>query len=215
MTLEGKKTWWLRLGAGLYDSWKIQGDVEELWDEFAKLGASMKMWKSIKSASPKLTTVLASTKNPIRKSKRVKRPVKKSTEAPARGVVIRETPEMTLTKKKENVDVTRGKGIELLSQVALIEKAQFKEVRKRSMRDFHKTHPSWSGTVTKTAPSVAKIKPSVTSEGIGVKPRVLDMTKEESSESEAESWGNDEYDRNNKQDPNVEDNDEENDSDDC
>ncbi|GKE49249.1 hypothetical protein Tco_1480507, partial [Tanacetum coccineum] len=37
-TLEAKKTWWLRLGAGVYDSWKIQGDVEELWDELAKLG---------------------------------------------------------------------------------------------------------------------------------------------------------------------------------
>nr|GEX60467.1 hypothetical protein [Tanacetum cinerariifolium] len=37
-----------------------------------------------------------------------KRPAKNSTEAPARGVVIRETPEMSLTKKKEKVDVTRG-----------------------------------------------------------------------------------------------------------
>nr|GEX41659.1 hypothetical protein [Tanacetum cinerariifolium] len=43
----------------------------------------------------------------MRKSKRVKRPGKKSTEAPTRGVVIRETPEMTLTKKKEKVDVTQ------------------------------------------------------------------------------------------------------------
>nr|GEU85905.1 hypothetical protein [Tanacetum cinerariifolium] len=60
-------------------------------------------------------------------SKRVKRPTKKFTEALARGVVIRETPEMPLTKKKEKVDVTRGKGIELLSQVALTEDAQFKE----------------------------------------------------------------------------------------
>nr|GEU92628.1 hypothetical protein [Tanacetum cinerariifolium] len=46
MTLEGKKTWWLRLGAGVYDSWKLQDDVEELWDEFSKLEASMKMWES-------------------------------------------------------------------------------------------------------------------------------------------------------------------------
>ncbi|GJX63524.1 hypothetical protein Tco_0296424 [Tanacetum coccineum] len=28
----------LRLGAGVYDSWKLQGDLEELWDELAKLG---------------------------------------------------------------------------------------------------------------------------------------------------------------------------------
>nr|GEW83878.1 hypothetical protein [Tanacetum cinerariifolium] len=47
------------------------------------------------------------TEAPTGKSKRVKRHAKKSTEASARGVVIRETPEMPLTKKKEKVDVTR------------------------------------------------------------------------------------------------------------
>ncbi|GJV97717.1 hypothetical protein Tco_1549294 [Tanacetum coccineum] len=51
------------------------------------------------------------------------------------------------------------------------------------MRDFHKTHPSGSGTVTKTAPSVAKIKPYVTNEGTGVKPGVPDVTEEESSKN--------------------------------
>ncbi|GJV64555.1 hypothetical protein Tco_1475383 [Tanacetum coccineum] len=69
-----------------------------------------------------------------------------------------------LSKKKEKVDVTRGKGIELLSQVALTEVAQFKEVQKKSARDFHKTNPSGSGIVTKTAPSAAKIKTSVTND---------------------------------------------------
>nr|GEV75844.1 retrovirus-related Pol polyprotein from transposon TNT 1-94 [Tanacetum cinerariifolium] len=99
-----------------------------------------------------------STETPTVKSKRVKRPAKKSTQNSAKGVVIRETPEMPLTKKKE--------------KVMLLE----------SMRDFHKTHPSGSGTVTKTAPSVAKIKPLVTSKGTDVKPRVLDVSEEESSE---------------------------------
>nr|GEW02034.1 hypothetical protein [Tanacetum cinerariifolium] len=88
------------------------------------------------------------------KSKRVKRHAKKSTETPVRGVVIRETLEMPLTKKKE-----------------------------KSMRDFHKTHPSGSGSVTKTTRSVAKIKPSATSEGTGVKPGVPDVAEEESSEN--------------------------------
>nr|GFD30241.1 hypothetical protein [Tanacetum cinerariifolium] len=58
---------------------------------------------------------------------------------------------------------------------------------KRSMRDFHKTHPSGSSIVTKTAQNDAKIKPSITNEGTGVKPGVPDVTKEESSKSEAES----------------------------
>ncbi|GJT08555.1 retrovirus-related pol polyprotein from transposon TNT 1-94 [Tanacetum coccineum] len=39
---KAKKTWWLRLGAGVYDSWKLQGDVEELWDELAKLGLGLR-----------------------------------------------------------------------------------------------------------------------------------------------------------------------------
>ncbi|GKD66311.1 hypothetical protein Tco_1308419, partial [Tanacetum coccineum] len=65
--------------------------------------------------------------------------------------------------------------------------AQFEEVRKKSMRDFHKTHLSRSGTVTKTSLSAAKIKTSVTSEGTGVKPGVPNVTEEESSKSKAES----------------------------
>ncbi|GJR55569.1 hypothetical protein Tco_1406090 [Tanacetum coccineum] len=138
-------------------------------------------------ASPKLTTVLVLTKEPTGKSKRVKRLAKKYTKALARGVIIRETPEMPVSKKKEKVDVTRGKGIELLYEVALAKDTQFEEVRMKSMRDYHKTHPSGSGTITKTALSAAKINPSVTNEGTGVKPGVSDVTKEESSESEAES----------------------------
>ncbi|GJY31459.1 hypothetical protein Tco_0414954 [Tanacetum coccineum] len=59
-----------------------------------------------KPASPKLTTVSVSTEEPTGKSKRVKRPEKKTTKAPARGVVIRETPEIPVSKKKEKVDVT-------------------------------------------------------------------------------------------------------------
>ncbi|GKF68394.1 hypothetical protein Tco_0198073, partial [Tanacetum coccineum] len=131
-----------------------------------------------------------SSEEPMMKSKRVKRPAKKSTKAPTRGVVIRETPEMPLSKK-EKVDVARGKGIELLSDVALTEEAQYDEVRKKRLREFHKTHPSGSGIVTKSTPSAAKIKPSVTkstpNEGTGVKPGVPDVTEEESSESEVES----------------------------
>ncbi|GJS14055.1 hypothetical protein Tco_0408527 [Tanacetum coccineum] len=123
-----------------------------------------------KPASPQLSTVPVSPEEPTKKSKRVKRPANKSTKAPAGGVVIRETPEMPLSKKKEKMTVEKRKGIDLLSE----------------------THPSASGTVTKTALSAAKIKPSVTSEATGVKLRVPDVT-----ESEAESWGNDKDDNNN------------------
>nr|GEU80982.1 uncharacterized mitochondrial protein AtMg00810-like [Tanacetum cinerariifolium] len=137
-------------------------------------------------ASPRLTTVLVSSEEPMKKSKKVKRSTKKSTKAPTGGVVIRENPEMPFSKNKE----------------------------KKSLRDFYKTHPSGFGTVTKTAPSAAKIKPSVTNEETGVKPGVLDVTEEESFESKDESWGNDEDDSNKEQDSRNEGSDEENDSDD-
>nr|GEU77366.1 ribonuclease H [Tanacetum cinerariifolium] len=78
--------------------------------------------------------------------------------------------------------LVRRLGIELLSEVALPEDAQYEEVRKKSLKDFHKTHLSDSCTITKIAPSATKIKPSVTNESTGVKLGVPDVTKEESFE---------------------------------
>ncbi|GJY34564.1 hypothetical protein Tco_0419033 [Tanacetum coccineum] len=71
------------------------------------------------------------------------------------------------------------------------------ERRKKSLRDFHKTHPSGSGTVTEKPQSVDKITPTVTSKGTGDKLGVPDVTEDDSTESEYESWGNDEDDSNN------------------
>nr|GFA33833.1 hypothetical protein [Tanacetum cinerariifolium] len=84
-----------------------------------------------------------------------------------KGIVIREPPVETKSKRKEKMDVTRGKGIELLFEVALTEEAQMKEVRKKSLRDFHKLHPICSGIVTEKPPRVDKITPPITSEGTG------------------------------------------------
>ncbi|GKA29876.1 hypothetical protein Tco_0716121 [Tanacetum coccineum] len=61
-------------------------------------------------------------------------------DAPTSGVVIRETPVKSLSKKKEKMTVEKRKGIDLLSEVALTKEAQYEEVRKKSLRDFHKTH---------------------------------------------------------------------------
>ncbi|GKA28756.1 hypothetical protein Tco_0715001 [Tanacetum coccineum] len=80
-----------------------------------------------KPASPQLTIVPISPEEHLRKSKRVKRPAKKSTKALTGGFVIRETPKMSLSKKKEKVDVAKGKGVELLSEVALTEDAYGEE----------------------------------------------------------------------------------------
>nr|GEU97424.1 ribonuclease H-like domain-containing protein [Tanacetum cinerariifolium] len=127
----------------------------------------------------------ASPEEPTRKSKRVKRPVKKSFDASTAGVVTRETSMKSLSKKEKMI-VEKCKGIDLPLEVALTEEAQHEEVLNKSLRDFHKTHPSGSGTVTKIAPSVAKIKSSVTNEGTSAKPRVPNVTEEESTEKENE-----------------------------
>ncbi|GKE01448.1 hypothetical protein Tco_1389431 [Tanacetum coccineum] len=107
-------------------------------------------------------------------------------------VPIDEEPALVETKskgkEKEKVDVAHGKGIEFLSKVALTEKAQLKEVRKKSLRDFHKTHPSGSGTVAEKSPSVEKITPTVISEGTGDKPGVPDVAEDDSTKSDSESW---------------------------
>ncbi|GKD45440.1 hypothetical protein Tco_1270085 [Tanacetum coccineum] len=131
----------------------------------------------------------ATDEEPVQKGKRVKRSAKKSTTTPAAGIVIRKAHVETKSKRKEKekVDVARGKGIELLSEVALTEEAQIKEVRKKSSRDFHKTHPSGSGMVARIPPRVDKITHTITSEGTSDEPGVPDMTEDDSTEIESES----------------------------
>ncbi|GKB47717.1 hypothetical protein Tco_0898470 [Tanacetum coccineum] len=167
------------------------------------------------SPSKKDSDLVLVDEEPVTKSKRVKRSIKKSSTKPAAGVVIREAPVETKSKSKdsEKVDVTHGKGIKLLSEVALTEEAQMKEVRKKSLRDFHKTHPSGSGTVAEKPQSVDNITPTVISEGTGDKPGVPDVTEDDSTESESEPWGNDEDDNNNEQESSNEGSEQENESD--
>ncbi|GJR44183.1 hypothetical protein Tco_1312286 [Tanacetum coccineum] len=173
-----------------------------------------KVARKFKKASPskKESELVPRDEEPVKKGKRLKTPAKKSASKPATGIVIREPPVETKSKRKEKekVDVAHGKGIELLSEVALSEKAQMKEARMKSLRDFHKTHPSGSGTVAEKPPSVEKITPTVTSEGTG--DRVPNVTNDDSSESESESWGNDEDDSNNEQESSDESSKQENES---
>ncbi|GKC43718.1 hypothetical protein Tco_1061440, partial [Tanacetum coccineum] len=135
-----------------------------------------KVARKFKKASPskKESELVPGDEETVKKGNILKTPAKKSTSKPA----IR---------------------IELLSEVALSEKAQMKEVRKKSLRDFHKTYPSGSGTIAEKPLSVKKVTPTITSEGTSDKPGVPDVTNNDSSESESESWGNDEDDSNNEQ----------------
>ncbi|GKA01087.1 hypothetical protein Tco_0673752 [Tanacetum coccineum] len=162
-----------------------------------------KIARKFKKASPtrKDSDLVPVDEELVTKGKRVKRSVKKSSTKPTTCIVIREplVEAKFKGKEKEKVDVAHGKGIELLSEVALTKKAQLKEVRKKSLRYFHMTRPSGSGTGGKKPLSVEKITPTVTSEGTGDKPGVPDVIEDDSTKSESESWGNDEDNSNNEQ----------------
>nr|GEU46800.1 ribonuclease H-like domain-containing protein [Tanacetum cinerariifolium] len=145
-----------------------------------------KVAKKFKKASPskKDSVPIPADEEPVQKGKKVK----KSSTTLTIGIVIREPHVETQLKRKEKVDVAHGKGTDMLSEIALTEEAQMKDVRKKILRDFHKSHPSGSGSVAKKPPSVEKITPPVTSKGTGDKPGVPDVTKDESTKSESESW---------------------------
>nr|GEY85486.1 hypothetical protein [Tanacetum cinerariifolium] len=147
-----------------------------------------KIARNFKKASPskKDSDLVPVDEEHVTKGKRVNRSIDKSSTKTTTGIVIREPPMETKSKRKEKVDVTRGKGIELLSEVALTKEAQMKEVRKKSLRDFRKTHPSGSGMFSKKPPRVDKITPTVISEGTGDKPGVPDVTNDESTKSNDE-----------------------------
>nr|GEY98337.1 hypothetical protein [Tanacetum cinerariifolium] len=160
-----------------------------------------KVSKKFKKACPskKDSVSVPADEEPVQKGKRVKRSTKKSSITVTTCIVIREPHMETQSKRKEKVDVARGKVIDLLSKVALTEEAQMKEVRKKILRNFHKSHPSGSGSVAEKPSSVEKITPPVISEGTGDKPWVLNVTKYESTESESKTWRNDEDGSNNEE----------------
>ncbi|GJX15617.1 hypothetical protein Tco_0216449 [Tanacetum coccineum] len=129
--------------------------------------------KKVASTLEKLTLVLE--EEPA-KSKRAKKattakkttPTKKSSTTQTAGVKIRDTPNVSVSQKKPSAKVDRGKGIDLLSEIALTEVAQLKEVQKKSMRDFHRIHASGSGKGASLQPKALKVDktiPTDTNEG--------------------------------------------------
>ncbi|GJZ35484.1 hypothetical protein Tco_0581301 [Tanacetum coccineum] len=119
-------------------------------------------YKKVASPSIKLSPIFE--EEHAEKPKRAKKPTKKSTTVPTAGVAIRDTPSEFVQMKKTPAKVVRGKGMDLLSDVALLEASQLKK------------------TLMK------KVKTTSTDEGTGTKPRVPDVPKY-LSESENESWG--------------------------
>ncbi|GJY81930.1 reverse transcriptase domain-containing protein [Tanacetum coccineum] len=172
-------------------------------------------YKKVASPSRKLSPVKEAEL--VNKAKRVKRPAKKSATAPTAGVVIRDTPGVFVSKKKAPTKGDRGKGIELLSDAALLEAAQVKEALQKSKKDSHMLHASGSGDGVGSQPKVpdeSEDKTIGTDEGTSTKPGVPDVPSYD-SDSDNESWGDSEDDSDDiNDDDNANDDDSENEGDD-
>ncbi|GKD84953.1 hypothetical protein Tco_1356107, partial [Tanacetum coccineum] len=109
-------------------------------------------FKKVASLSKKLSPVLE--EEPVEKPKLAKKPVDKYTTVPIAGVVIKDTPSEFVPKKKTPAKVVRGKGMDLLSDVALLEAAQLKKTLKKSKLETHKLHASGSSDEVGSQPKV-------------------------------------------------------------
>nr|GEW47047.1 hypothetical protein [Tanacetum cinerariifolium] len=98
------------------------------------------------------------------------------------------------TKKKALVKAERGKGLNVLSEVALSKAAQLKEATKRNKKDFHISQASSLGDGTdfeSGVPDEQHHKTLGTNEGTSTKLRVPNVPNYD-SESDKESWGDSE-----------------------
>nr|GEU56425.1 hypothetical protein [Tanacetum cinerariifolium] len=111
------------------------------------------------------------------------------------GVVIRDTPGNSVSKTKAISKSDRGKGIELLSNATLLKDAQLKETLRKCKQEPYKLQASSSSGGADFELEVLDEQTDKTkeiSEGTCVKPRVPDVSKEDSSDSDDDSWGDSE-----------------------
>ncbi|GJS61247.1 putative reverse transcriptase domain-containing protein [Tanacetum coccineum] len=135
-------------------------------------------FKKVALPSRKLSSVLE--EEPTEKPKQTKKPTKKSTTVPTSGVTIRDTISESMPKKKTPAKVDRGKGMDLLSNVALLEATQLKKTLKKNKLESHKLHVSGSGDGVGSQPKVPdeqEDKITGTDEGTGTKLGVPDVPK--------------------------------------
>ncbi|GKB42425.1 hypothetical protein Tco_0887367 [Tanacetum coccineum] len=115
-----------------------------------------------KPTLPKLKTVPVSPKEPTKKYVKGKKDVTQTRKP---------TTKPKLTKKKAPVKADKGKGLNVLSAVALSETGHLKEAKHEARKAF-----------------TSLIQISGTDEGTGTKPGVLDVPKYD-SKSDKETWG--------------------------
>ncbi|GJZ54644.1 hypothetical protein Tco_0609529 [Tanacetum coccineum] len=155
---------------------------------FATGAATPKKARKFKKlTSPSKKKTLVTVEEPVEKL--VKKP---TTKRQSTSVQIKDTPGVSVSKKKAPTKAERSKWIELLSEATLLEEAQLKKAIKRSKREIniHQAGGSSEGAdLESEVLDEPKDKPIDTSEGTGSKPRVLNMSKADSFESEYDSWG--------------------------
>nr|GEX00297.1 hypothetical protein [Tanacetum cinerariifolium] len=136
------------------------------------------------SPSKKRTLVTVEEEEP-EPAKKVIPTKKTATKRQYSSVQIRDTHGVSMSKKKAPAKVARRKGIELLSDAALLEEAQLKKALKRSKREtnIHQAGGSSEGADFKSdVPDKPKGKSIDTSKGTGLKPGVPDVSKESDDE---------------------------------
>ncbi|GJW23940.1 hypothetical protein Tco_0037751 [Tanacetum coccineum] len=143
-------------------------------------------FKKVASPLRKLYHVLE--EEPAVKPMRVKKPAKKYSTVQTTCVVIRDTPSESVLKKKTPTKVNRGKGMDLLSDVALLEDAQLKKTLKKSKLETHKLHANSLGDGVVSQPKVSDEQEDKTigiDKGIDENPN-LNQNDDEEAENEEE-----------------------------
>ncbi|GKC28993.1 hypothetical protein Tco_1036287, partial [Tanacetum coccineum] len=176
-------------------NWQMrESDAYKSYLAYATGAASPKMKRKLKQpAYPlkkrTLVTIEEEEPEPAKKVVPTKKP---ATKRQSFGVQIRDTPGVSVSKKKAPAKVTRSKGIELLYDATLLEEAQLKKTLKRSKREttIHQTGGSSEGADSESEVlDEPKGKSIDTSKGTSLKLGVSDVSKGDSFESEYESWG--------------------------
>ncbi|GJX80054.1 hypothetical protein Tco_0328203 [Tanacetum coccineum] len=146
-----------------------------------------------KPASPlkkkSLVTIEEEEPKPAKKVVSSKKPAAKRQ---SDGVRIRDALGVYVSKKKAPAKAERSKGIELLSDAALLKESQLKKALKRSKQDItiHQACGLSEGADSESeVPDELKGKSFNTSKGTGLKPRVSDVSTTDLSDSKNESWG--------------------------
>ncbi|GJW72711.1 hypothetical protein Tco_0132081 [Tanacetum coccineum] len=129
-------------------------------------------WKKPASFSKKQTLLI--TKEPAKKPAARKQPT---------DVQIRDTPGVSVSKKKAPAKAKRNKGIDLLFKAALLEETQMKKAIKRIKRETHMHQAGGSDNEASFQPEVPdkqKGKSIDTHKGTGLKPGVFVMSEADS-----------------------------------